>query len=128
LESDQNLWATILLMVVLMQPTYELFEYGTLGTAFIVVGRLYKLGLEDPGFIPLLGILTIICGLTFQFSIQNDIIAACLVALTCYFLTLRRYEESIKVDLRYISRHSLAIYFVHVSVISAIGYILYHTR
>jgi hypothetical protein len=123
-EKDENLWYLSLLMILFTPLTYEFFDYGTLGIAFMIVGRLYGLNKEDPGFILLLAASTMIFSLTLNFDQQNNIIAATLIAIVCYALTAKRYDRPISVDLRCISRHSLAIYFCHLTILSTLGYYL----
>ena len=125
IESEVSLWGIIILMIVTAPIDQMLFDYGTLGTAFVVVGRLHAVNKEDPGFLLLLAPLTMMICLQFDFNLQNNIIAAILIAATCYALNTKRYSDPISVDIRCISRHSLAIYFVHVVILSVLGYVLF---
>lgn len=124
LEQDKYLWSATLFMLLIAQFSQPFFEYGTLGTAFIIVGRLYRLGKEDPGFMLLLVPSTMILCTQFNFNIQSNIIATILVGITCYVLSTRYYDRPIPVNLKCISRRSLVIYFCHVVVISTLGYYL----
>jgi hypothetical protein len=107
------------ILILLMLPTMDLIEYGTLVIAFMIVGRYQALTGNGLSFIPLLSI----SGMMMTFvvfegylSLANMIGAFCSIGAAGFALSARRPESLISVDLRIISRNSLIIYFINVSI------------
>jgi len=116
--NDEKGTFIICLSLIAATPfTYEIFEYGTLVIAFMLIGQLYRSGVSDPGYMPLLTLSTImLADYVHAFSFKDSIMMAAMVCVTCYALSIRKYDKPISIDLRLISRNSLVIYFVNVAL------------
>ena len=112
--NDNNILLIFCTLLALAPITMYFFDYGTLGTAFAVIGRYYKKK-EGIGFMPVLCFSTIIFSIYnfTKFTIADDVMTIFLVCGICYTISRRNYTVPIAVDLRLLSRNSLVFYFAH---------------
>ncbi len=107
--------------------TIHLFEYGTLAIAIMVLGYIAK---RDPAYTKLAMLLSIILSVIhtlviFDFSLVNIYILVILSGFEYALIIAKNFEERITINLRVISKYSLYIYAVHVSVIQLIYVYMY---
>jgi hypothetical protein len=125
-DSDLHVLIHCAILILLTPVTMDLIEYGTLAIAFMIAGRRQALGRGGISFMPLLSISTMI--LTFvvfegYFSRAEMLLAFCLIGVAGITLWAKPPKSPISIDLRVISRHSLIVYFLNVSL-SAIVFLV----
>lgn len=121
---EKDFFLHVLLLTMLTPFTYPIMEYGTLSIAFMLVGNLYAKNKEASGFLPFLSVATMLFCLLFHFDIRDTILSSAAIALTGYCLSLKIQNNPIPIDLRVISRNSLAIYFFHYAILNIIRFSL----
>lgn len=122
----KTLMQCFMLLILAPFARYAL-DYGTIGIAFMVVGKIAGEGKEYRSFMPLLGISAMIfCMLDYAeyFSVADIALTSLIMFSTCLALSLLNHRAPISLNLKLISRNSLWIYFVNYS-----GHLLwfYHT-
>lgn len=116
LNSDLGTLMQCLILLALTPLVHNYIEYGTLGLAFMVIGKRAKEGGDYRPFIPFVGTCAMIFAMTYfgdYFSLANIVLAILVVFSACLALSAIDHKAPIPVDLRIISRHTLSIYFVN---------------
>jgi len=116
--SDKDTFIHCLFMLLLFPLTYIIFEYGTLTIAFMIAARHQARGGNGICFLPLLSISTMLLTyLCFEGNFTNIEMAAAFffIGIGSWALCIRPPDMPITVDVRIMSRHTLLIYFVHIS-------------
>lgn len=116
LNNNPLYFLIICLLCVLLTPlTYGIIDSGTLVPGFIIIGKLYHDQKPNPEYMILLALSYILMIITiFPFPFSQGIITSLLILLTCYTLSSSVHSKKISIDLRFISRNVLMIYFVHI--------------
>lgn len=115
-NSNLGVLIQCLALLALTPLVHNFIEYGTLGMAFMVIGKRAKEGGDYRPLIPFVGTCAMIFAMTYfsdYFSLANIVLAILVVFSACYALAFIDHRASISLDLRAISRHTLMIYFIN---------------
>ena len=119
----------VVVLILLTPLTWSHIEYGTLGMAFMIVGRRAKEGREFASFLPLLAISTMAIFVNYYDGFWKawDIIIMMLsVSTVCFAMAKWDFKKKISIDLRILSRHTLLIYFIdYGGHLAYVAYLIY---
>jgi len=123
--SDLSVLVHCTALLLITPFTGLIFDYGTLAIAYMIAGRHQARGHNGLCLLPLLSISTMLLAFD-TFSNLRPLymaLALCCTAASAISIAARKPEAAIPINLRYIARHSLIIYFVNVASFAMIFYV-----
>lgn len=116
-NSKTNIWTQLIILVAIMPLISQYVEYGSIAIAIILLGNLKAKNILDYKMMIFTTIsLIIFTQENFEFSFINSILSAIILSIASYLLFARNHSSKINLNLRYISRNSLIIYFWNVTL------------
>ncbi|MBP7190390.1 MAG: hypothetical protein KA998_04035 [Rickettsiaceae bacterium] len=128
-NDERSIWIQIPLLLLLLRPSEQFFEYGTLATIFVLVGNFSRRNGANFSMIMLSLFVYLANNIyLFKFGILDSIVASIFIIFVLYMLSRDRQLDPIRWNLRWISRNTLYIYFfdVFLSIIALL--VMYSMR
>ena len=113
-------WMVQILSILLLVPTYYIFDYGTLGFAFVYIGYNYKIVEQREIYILLttlwLNIFWFMSYITLSLSTIQNLTMIGIITFQFWIFNFADLQRLIKYRILLLSRHILTIYFAHITL------------